>query len=87
MVENAAPSASVTQSVGDGQAGDSRVRREIIEHAVGGVAVDGQTRSAGAADGHIVGDLKFGAGQSNGARDAGSVNCITIISNAERLAQ
>jgi hypothetical protein len=74
LVENAA--SSRTQSVGDGQAGHGHVRREIIEHPEGGVAIDRQIGRAGTVDRHTVGDLKFAAGQQDCAGDTGGVDSV-----------
>ena len=41
----------------------------------------------GAVDGDVIRNLKFAAGQQNRARDAGSVNRVTVIRDNERVAQ
>ena len=61
--------------------------REIFKHAESGVAVDRQTSGTGAVDGHVVGNLKFAAGQQDGAGDAGGVNRVAVIRDGERVAQ
>jgi hypothetical protein len=41
----------------------------------------------GAIDGHIVGNLKFAAGQQNRTGYTGSVDRVTVIRGGERVAQ
>ena len=89
MVKDARrPKEGGSNTVGDGETGDSDVRGEIFKHAVSGVAVDSQISGTGASDGHVVGNLKFAAGQEDGAAgDAGGVNRVAVIRDAERVAQ
>src|SRR5436190_156083 len=76
-----------SSTVGDGETRDSDLRSEIFKPAVGGVAVHSQTSSTRAVDGHVVGNLKFAAGQENGAEHAGGVNRVAVIRDGERITQ
>ena len=90
VVKDAAPSvvvASGGKTIRDGEAGDGDVGPEIFKHAGSGVAVDRQISRTGAVDGHAVINLKFAAGQQDGAGDAGSVNRVALIRDGERVAQ
>ena len=90
VVKDAAPSivvASGGKAIRDGEAGDSDVGPEIFKHAGSGVAVDRQISSTGAVDGHVVVNLKFAAGQQDGAGHAGGVNRVAVIRDGERVAQ
>ena len=90
VVKDAAPSvvvASRGKTIRDGEAGDGDVGPEIFKHAGSGIAVDRQISCTGAVDGHAVINLKFAAGQQDGAGDAGSVNRVAIIRASERVAQ
>ena len=88
VVKDPTPSIVVSsKAVGDGETGDGDVRGEIFKHAGTGVAVDRQISGTGAVDGHVVGNLKFAAGQQDGAGDAGGVNRVAVIRDGERVAQ
>src|SRR5262245_21753390 len=55
-------------AVGDGQAGNGNgIARGNVEHAAGGVAIDGDVGRAGAQDVQILGNEQFAVGQSDGA--------------------
>src|SRR5262249_35298147 len=75
------------KAVSDGKTGYGNVRSEIFKHAESGVAVDRQISSTGAVDGHVVVNLKFTAGQQDGAGDPGGVNRVAVTGNSERDAQ
>ena len=53
--------------------------REIFKHAESGVAVDRQIFSTRAVNRHVVGNLKFVAGQQDSAGHAGGVNRVAVI--------
>ena len=50
-------------------------------------ALYGQAVGSGAGDGHVVGNLKFAAGQHDSVGDAGGVNRVAIVCVSQRLAQ
>src|SRR4029077_8932722 len=75
------------QGIRYGETGHGDVGCEILKHAGSDVAVDRQLSSTRAVDGHVVGNLKFAAGQQDGAGDAGGVNRVAIIRDGARVAQ
>src|SRR5262249_2384299 len=78
LVVNAASSRTDTQSVGDGQPGDGRVRREIMEYPKGSVAIDRKIGCAGAIDSHVMRDRKFAAGEQDRAGTACGVDGVAV---------
>ena len=90
VAKDATPSvviASGGKTIRDGEAGDGDVGREIFEHTGSGIAVDRQILSPRAVDGDVMVDLKFAAGQQDGAGDAGGVNSVAVIRGGKRVAQ
>jgi len=88
VIKDATPSVAISSTaIRDCEAGDGDVRGEVLKHAVGSVAVDRQIFGTGASDGHVVGNLKFAAGQPDGAGDAGGVNGVAVFRDRERIAQ
>ena len=61
--------------------------REILKHAENGVAVNRQIFGTRAVDDYVVGNLKFTAGQQDGAKDAGDINRVSVIRDRECIAQ
>src|SRR5262249_19423062 len=86
-VGNATPVTHPSKAIRDGETGDSDVGREIFKDAGSGVAVDRQRSGTGTIDGDAGKNLKFAAGQQDGAGDAGGVNRVAVVCINERLAQ
>lgn len=88
VVKDATPSVAVSsKAVRDGETEDGDVRGEIFKHAESGVAIDRETSSTRAVNGRVVGNLKFAAGQQNGAGNTGGVDGVAIIRDGERVTQ
>ena len=87
VIKDATPSVTISMAVRDCEAGDGDNGSEIFTHAEGVIAVDRQISGTGAVDAHVMVNLKFAAGQQDGAGDASRINRVAVLGNGERLAQ
>jgi len=88
VIKDASPSTTVSnKAIRDGETGDGDLGGEIFEYAESGVAIDRQFSGTRALDGHVVVNLKFAAGQQDGAGDASGVNRVAVIRAGKRVPQ